>query len=391
MDRLKPNTIEPLSDVTQLRSLMPVSQQYIYLDHAAVSPLPGPTADAIQHWASDMRDHGVRHWQQWRDRIEQVRNLAAKLLNCQPQEAAVIRNTTEGISLIAEGWRWRPGDSVVVAGCEFPSNLYPWLNLREQGVEVRIAAANSSMDNDTYCSALADVCSSTTRIIATSFVDYATGRRRDLSMLADLARKHGARLFVDAIQGLGVLPLDASASQIDFLAADGHKWLLGPEGAGILYIREDCLPELRMVGPGWNSVAHAGDFSNRELILKPVASRYEAGTYNMAACAGLHASLTLLSKLSPPEIERAILVVRNEFLQAGCAAGLETDLIPESEASGIISFQSNRSPARKLFKLLREQGILTNVRDGRLRISPHLYNTADEARQFGDAVRCMTG
>lgn len=365
---------------------MGIVDRWIYLDHAAVAPLPRPTADAVQAWASDVRDHGVVHWPVWRDRVEQARLLGARLLNAAPEEVAVIRNTTEGIAAVADGWHWKPGDSVVVPESEFPSNQFPWMNLRSRSVDVRIVPVSPFADNDRFCEAIRDACDQTTRIVSCSLVDYASGRRRDVRRISRIAQGCGARLFVDAIQGLAVLPVDVRDQGIDFLAADGHKWMLGPEGAGLLFIRRDRLNELNMAGPGWNSVVQAGQYSDKTLNLKNSASRYEAGTYNMGAIAGLHASLSLLSQLPRAVMMERLLAVRAWFQEAGERQGLLTDAVAVEEQSGIVAFRTAPHDPRRLMKALRQARIVCNVREGCLRISPHLYNTVDEAQEFSEAL-----
>lgn len=379
--------VAPLESPDQLRRQMAVSSRRVYLDHAAVAPLPRCSARSIVAWAEDLCADGSAHWSQWRRRVEQTRSLLAKLISASPDEVAIIRNTTEGVALVAEGWRWQPGDSVVVPQCEFPANLYPWLNLRERGVCVRTVDVRSDADNEEFCRAIERACDESTQIIACSWVDYSSGRRRDLSRLCEIAHSRGARLFVDAIQGLGVLPLDVADVPVDFLAADGHKWLLGPEGAGVCFVRSERLNDLRVIGPGWNSVRHAGDFANKDLDLKPSASRCEAGTSNISAIVGLHASLVLLSGIARAAAERRLLEIRAWFAEAGCRSGLRTAVMPDAELSGIIAFDSPRLEARQLARELRRCGVIVSARDGRLRVSPHLYNNLDDAAQFGEAVQ----
>ncbi|MGD9649015.1 MAG: aminotransferase class V-fold PLP-dependent enzyme, partial [Pirellulales bacterium] len=263
----------------ELRAQMPVAARWAYFDHAAVAPLPRPTALGLADWSTDAAANGAQHWNTWRDRAERARHLAAQLIGASPSEIALVPNTTTGLSLVAEGLDWRPGDNVVVPASDFPSNQYPWLNLASRGVEVRrLECALERLEP-----ALVDAaCDSRTRAVAVSWVGYATGWRADLDALAEVAHAHGAALVVDGIQGLGVNPLDVSQTPIDFLAADGHKWLLGPEGAGVLYIRGGWLDRLRPWGVGWNSMRNSGDFSHIEMDLKPTAARFEGGSLNLA-------------------------------------------------------------------------------------------------------------
>ena len=270
---------------------MPVAERWAYFDHAAVAPLSVPAQAIATEWAQDFTANGDTGWPKWRDRLETTRKLCAQLIGAYPDEIALVHSTTEGVGLVAEGFSWQAGDNVVVPAGEFPTNLFPWMNLASRGVETRqVAAENERLDLDR----LEDACDERTRIISVSWVGYATGWRNDLDAIAEIAHRRGALLFVDAIQGLGVFPLDVAKTPIDFLAADGHKWLLGPEGAGLLYVRREHLDRLRPLMIGWNSVKQSGNYTDTRLDLKETAGRYEGGTYNMLGHAALGASLEQL-------------------------------------------------------------------------------------------------
>ncbi len=259
---------------------MPITGKWAYFDHAAVAPLPQPAAEAIARWCQQAAEEGDTVWPQWSRRIGQVRQRAADLIGAEAEEVALVPSTTAGISLVAEGYPWQKGDNVVTLANEFPSNQYPWMNLRDRGVETRRVpvAANGEVD----IHRVVDACDQRTRIVTLSWVSFSTGWRLDLDAMAEAVHEAGALFFVDAIQGLGVFPLDLSQTPIDFLAADGHKWMLGPEGAGIFYVRRPHLDLLRPIGVGWNSVVQGPDFSHVELNVRPEAARYEGGTQNMA-------------------------------------------------------------------------------------------------------------
>jgi len=263
----------------QFREEMPICEHWAYFDHAAVAPITKSAHNAIRHWSDQALGEGDVNWLQWSKGVERTRNSAARLIGATVEEIALIRSTTEGISFVAEGFPWQSGDNVVTLDNEFPSNCYPWLNLKSRGVETRrVSTVAGGVDLDS----LAQACDSRTRIVSVSWVGYVSGWRCDVAELAELAHSHGALLMLDAIQGLGVFPLDVRETDIDFLAADGHKWMLGPEGAGILYLKREHLDLLRPLQVGWNSVKQAHDFSHIKLDLKDSAARYEAGSQNMA-------------------------------------------------------------------------------------------------------------
>lgn len=229
------------------RHQMPIVHRWAYFDHAAVSPLPEPARAALANWAEDASLRGDTSWPNWSDQTEEVRLLAAGLIGALPTEIALLHNTTEGINLVAEGFPWQPGDNVVTLADEFPSNQYAWMSLASRGVETRrVPTHGGTVD----LGRLADACDRRTRVPAISWVSYSSGWRNDLDRLAELAHSRGALLLVDAIQALGVVPLDVRQTPVDFLAADGHKWLLGPEGAGVFFLRREHLDRLRPLGLG---------------------------------------------------------------------------------------------------------------------------------------------
>ena len=275
---------------------------------------------ALAEWAADMAENGDVHEHRWLKRIEVVRELAGRLLNADPADLAFIKNTTDGIGLVAEGFPWKPGDNVVTAAEEYPSNIYPWLNLADRGVEI---APVASRGNRIEIGDIRDAMDSRTRLVSLSFVEYASGFRNDLNAIGTLCRQRGAYFFVDAIQGLGILPLDVRQVPIDFLAADGHKWLLGPEGTGIFYCRRELLDLLHPLGVGWNSVVGARDFSRTDFRLKPNAGRWEGGTYNVAGITALGASLELLLHLGISRIAERVHELTEHLCQQVQQAGFE--------------------------------------------------------------------
>ena len=287
-----------------------------------------------------------------------------------------MRSTSEGVNLVAEGFPWKPGDNVVTLADEFPTNQYAWLNQADRGVETRrIPVGPEGIELD----AIAQACDQRTRIVTISWVSYCTGRRFDLDRLAELTHQRGALLFVDGIQGLGVLPLDVRKTPIDFLAADGHKWLLGPEGAGIFYIRREHLDLLRPIGLGWNSVAHAHDFARIELDLKDTAERYEGGSQNMAGMTALASSVELLLELEQAAIAERIVETTDmacEQLQS-IGAQVLSDRTPDRK-SGIVVFEMPGQDPMELRQKCLRKDIVLSCRSGKLRISVHGYNNLED-------------
>lgn len=364
-----------------LREQMPVTADWAYFDHSAVAPLPRPSAIAIQRWLTECVEAGDVPWLSWNAQAESCRRLAAELIGAEPAEIALLPNTTAGIGLVAEGFAWDPGDEVLVPANEFPSNLYPWRNLERRGVRLRTLepGPQGRIDLDR----LAEAIGPRTRIVSVSWVGFASGFRIDVGAVAQVCHDRGALFFLDAIQGMGVFPLDVRRDGVDFLAADGHKWMLGPEGAGIFFVRRELLDRLAPLNVGWNSVGGAGDFRPDEMRLKDSASRYEGGTLNMAGFIGLAASLQLLREwgvgTETSDVARRVLRIGDFACERLESIGAEifSPREVEQEKSGIVSFSLRDAVPAEARKKCLDAGVVLSVRDGRLRIAPHAYN--DEA------------
>jgi selenocysteine lyase/cysteine desulfurase len=322
--------------------------------------------------------------------LEVIRQRAAELVHASPTEIAFIPNTTAGIGLIAEGLDWRPGDNVVTPCDEFPSNVYPWLNLARRGVETRrVAAAEGQNLED----ALLQACDSRTRLISVSWVEFATGRRTRIETLAAEAHRRGVLVLLDAIQGLGVLPLDLQQTPIDFLAADGHKWLLGPEGAGLLYVRQESLDQLQPLQVGWNSVRQRFDFDSIHADWRPEAARYEGGSHNMPGLMALGASLEMLLDwgVGPADDRLARRVAAISDLATESLRSIGAKVLSdrsEDRKTGIVAFlpPGNEDP-QEVRKRCLARNVVLSCRAGRLRISVHAYNNASDLERLTDVLQ----
>jgi selenocysteine lyase/cysteine desulfurase len=369
----------------ELRADFPVTQKWAFFDHAAVAPLSKSTARAIAEYAEDMSLNGVCSFHRWADRIADARRVCASLVNAQPIDVAFVPNTSTGIGLVAEGFPWQPGDNVVTAAEEYPANQYPWMNLRDRGVETRTVA---STGNRILIDDIRNAIDAHTRVVSLSSVEFASGFRNDLAALGEICRSRGIFFFVDAIQSIGALPLDVEQLPIDALAADGHKWMLGPEGAGIFWIRPNWLDRLHPINVGWNSVVSALDFGTIDFRLKPHAGRYEGGTYNVGGIVGLGESVGQLLKVGTSAVAERIIELTDYLCEKALQVGLEHfSSRAEGEKSGIVSLSKPGVSSFALKQRCLEAGVVVNVRGGRLRISPHCYNTSEEIDRFIDCVR----
>ncbi|HEV2950125.1 MAG TPA: aminotransferase class V-fold PLP-dependent enzyme [Gemmataceae bacterium] len=363
-------------DWTHYREEMPITRHWAFFDHAAVAPLTGRAQKAIQEWAADMADNGDVMEHRWVRRIEEVRGLAGKLIDADPLDIAFIKNTSEGIGIVAEGFLWKAGDNIVTAAEEYPANLYPWMNLASRGVELRMVP---SRDARIWIDDIRSAIDSRTRLVSLSVVEFASGFRNDLDAVGAMCRERGVFFFVDAIQGLGVLPLSVQRTPVDFLAADGHKWLLGAEGAGIFYIRRELIDMMHAVGVGWNSVIGARHFGRIDFRLKPNAGRWESGSLNVGGIAGLGASLELLLEIGIPTIEERVIELTDYLCDRAKAIGMEVySSRRPGDKSGIVSLQVPHADPIQLVRRFKKEGVVINQRAGRLRVSPHFYNTHEE-------------
>jgi selenocysteine lyase/cysteine desulfurase len=350
----------------------PVARQWAYMDHAAVAPLPRRSGQALLAWAQDMEQNGDVNWLDWEKKVEEARERIARLLHADVDEIALVGSTTQGIGLVAEGFPWRPGDSVVVPTEEYPSNIYPWMNLASRGVSVRMVPGRSGR---IWPEDLIAAMDGTTRVLAVSHVEFASGFRNDLDLLTELCHARGIALLVDAIQGLGPLEIDVRKTPVDFLAADGHKWLLGPEGAGLLFIRRDWIDRLRPLGVGSHSVVGSFNSPEIEFRLKPSAQRWEGGSFNMPGLQALTASLEMLLEIGPQRVSARILDRARAVREVAASAGWRVTGSPRpGDLSGIVAIEHDDVPAHDASQMLRQQGVVVSARRGRLRISPHVYN-----------------
>ena len=356
------------------RREFPVTKHCIYLDHAGVAPVSLRVKQAIESFLSESVEGGAFHYPKWAPQIVDVRRACAGLIGSGPDEIAFVKSTSHGLSIVAQGLDWKPGDNVLFPEMEFPSNIYPWLNLASKGVEARVIP---SRDNRVQIEDIERFIDSRTRLLTISSVQFAGGFRIDLQRVGELCRRKGVLLCVDAIQSLGVLPMDVNKCNIDFLAADAHKWLLGPEGIGIFYCRRELAEKLSPPLVGWKSVQNEFAFDEPVFKLKKDALKFEEGSLNVMGIIGLGAAVELLLEIGIENIQERVLGLGDLIINEAEAKGF-TVLTPKQKQArgGIVTFRCGdavRATAR-----LRERGIMANVRGGALRFSPHFYNTADE-------------
>ena len=369
-----------------LRALFPVTERAIYLNHAAVSAPPVPTINAVQSQLADVSQNGSVNFRNWIAVKENARQIVARMLGALPEQVAFMRNTSDGLSTVANGLGWRPGDNLVTFRNEFPSNIYPWLRVRDAfGVEVRMCEErNGRIDLGELIGLIDDK----TRIVALSQIQFASGFRADLARIGRAARSHDALLVVDVIQALGVVPIDVQSELVDVAAAACHKWLLTPEGVGLLYLSERARERIQPTLVGWTSVPNPEDYGNFEQGWNKGTLAWETGTGPVALIHGLEASLKLLHEVGIPHIQAHLETLTDHLCErlrdiqyeivSSRRAGEKSQIVCIRHTGGLSSMD--------LYTHLKKRNIITAPRGDRLRISPHLYNTMEEMDELVKAL-----
>ena len=367
------------TSLAEYRVEFPVTKKFIYLDHAAVAPLSKRVKDTVNKFLTEATEAAFFKYSYWMGRVEEIRGRCAELVGSEKGEIAFIKNTSHGISLVAEGLDWTEGDNVIIFEKEFPSNIYPWLNLERKGVKVKFIPARGNM---IYIDDIEEMIDAKTRLLSISSVQFSNGFRVDLERLGELCRRRKVLLFVDAIQSLGIASMNVSELGIDFLASDGHKWLLGPEGAGIFYCRQELAELLKPSLIGWKSVINENDYDNIDFRLKTNSLRFEEGSLNVMGIMALGAAVDLLLEVGIDRISERILDLGDLIVEEAEKRGSEIRSPKDRKhRAGINSIMGNFDPIGVKDRL-RALGILVNVRSGAIRVAPHFYNTEDEILKF---------
>jgi cysteine desulfurase/selenocysteine lyase len=380
--------------VQELRHLFfPVTRHAVYLNHAANGPLPRPVARTMHEYIDDTSNYGNISYERWTMYEEGAHRRLASMINVRPDQVAMTASTGDGLMTIAQGLRWQPGDTIVTSECEFPGNVYPWLNLAGQGVETRFVKMRE------YRIPVEDVLaqiSDRTRLVSLGLVEFSTGYRNDIAPIARYCHERGILCGIDVMQALGALEIDARALDIDFLAAASHKWLLCPQTTGILYLSDSLLEWLQPARRSWLSVETPFDFFNYSQPLKKGASRFEHSTPNRMPIVALDASLGMFESIDGG---MAAVEARILGLTAHAIAGLQRLGYPvvspqgQGERSGIVCFSPHPSrpdmTPQHIVDELASRHIYSAARGSVIRISPHFYNTIEEIDALLNALEEM--
>lgn len=369
----------------------PVLKHWDFFNHAGVSPLPRVAADALRTYARQAEEVAYLDTG-WYRQIEQLRVAAAGLMNAHRDEVAFVKNTSEGISIVAGGIDWQYGDRIVTTNVEYPANVYPWMEaVRTRGCKLVMVEEQTDANGARHVPVekiLEAASDPKTKLVTLSHVEFASGQRHDLAKIGAFCRQNGKLFCVDAIQSFGVLPVDVREMHIDFLAADGHKWLLGPEGAGVFFCRRELIEHVRPVLIGWMNVIDAQNYGSYDYTLRPDAGRFECGTYNVPGLLAFKASLDLLTALGPGALAQRLRELTDRLITGVVSKGYRV-VSPRDkwQWSGIVSF-IDPSPTpnhEQVFRTLRQQHKTEiALREGRLRVSAHFYNTEEQIDRLID-------
>lgn len=363
------------------RELFPVTGKLVYFNHAAVGPLSTRAFEAMQKHAADQRDFGAAHWKSWYAEYELLRAAAGRLIHADPGEVAILKNTSEGLSFVAEGLDWKEGENVVTTDLEFPSNFTPWKNLERRGVECRVVASRNGAYTADDVERLVD---ERTRLVSVSSVAFHNGFAADLDAIGAMCERRGVLFCVDAIQSLGALPVDVRRSRISFLAADGHKWLCAPEGAAIFFAARGVRDRLRVIEYGWTNIQRHGRFLGAGTELLPDARRFEAGSLNTNGIYGLRAAIDLILEIGVDEIAAEVVRIATHLADRLEGAGFAVGS-PRPIRSGIVGAVT--ADVRAVHHQLEQKGIICAPREGLLRFSPHFYNDESDVDRVIGALR----
>ncbi len=351
-----------------------LSDDICHLNHAAVSPWPQRTIHAVQRFAEENGEIGSRHYEGWLKIEAQLRGQLQTLTGAATSdEIALLKSTSEALSVVAYGMDWSSGDEIIISNQEFPSNRIVWESLKPLGVEI-VTVDISAPGNPEQ--RIIEALTPRTRLVSVSSVQYATGLALDLTRIGSACRANGVAFCVDAIQSIGVKPFDVQACQADFVMADGHKWMLGPEGLALFYCRREWLERLSLKQFGWHMVEHMGDFDRRDWQPAGSARRFECGSPNMLGIHALHASLSLILQKGIDYIFQAVSVnIQYLIDNIDNNNGIILSATEPERRAGIVTFRLEGDDLEARYRHLQKHGVLCALRGGGIRFSPHFYTS----------------
>ena len=361
-----------------------------YLNHAAVGPWPLRTQKAINQFAQDNLQYGAYHYPEWIKAEQTLREQLASLINApSSDDIALLKNTSEALSVVAYGLNWQAGDNVIISNEEFPSNRIVWESLASKGVSVKQVDFKNSPSPE---QALADAIDAKTRLLSISSVQYASGLCVDLVQLGEICQQANILFCVDGIQSIGAVQTDVQAIKADFLMADGHKWMLAPEGLALFYCSQRGKDQLQLQQYGWRMVEDYLNFNKKEWQIASSARRFECGSPNMLGIHALSASISLLLDVGMQTIEQQVLD-NTQYLQHLIQQSTQIVLLSNTNSgrfAGIVTFKHKTIANEPLYQSLMQQGIVCATRGEGIRFSPHFYTSKTQLASAIDYIDAMS-
>ncbi|HEV2295613.1 MAG TPA: aminotransferase class V-fold PLP-dependent enzyme [Tepidisphaeraceae bacterium] len=380
-----------LADTIGNAEMFPVLRRWNFFNHAGVSPIPRAAADALHNFAEEAAG-GAYLGTSWYPDLDKLRALAARLINAERDEIALVKNTSEGISIVANGLEWQRGDRIVTTAVEYPANVYPWMEVvRSRGAQLVMVPEETGHGGSRAVpleQILHEAADPRTRIVTLSHVEFASGQRQDLAQIGAFCRATGKLFNVDAIQSIGAVPVDVKAMNIDYLSADGHKWMLGPEGAGIFYCRRELIERTRPLMLGAMNVINPLEYGSYDYTLKPDAGRFECGSMSLASFFSLKASLDMIESIGIANIALRVKLLTDRLVSRLVRKGYAVVSPRQGQQwSGIVSFASPNHTHEPIVRTLRRHHHTEiALREGRMRASPHFYNTEEQIDRLVDLL-----
>ena len=372
-------------NLDDIRKSFPHLQQgKIYLNHASIGPLSQPVLERIKNYADERSSGLINNYERYLEYSKSAKLKLASILNCSSENIAWIDNVSNGLNILANGLDWKAGDRIILFEKEFPSNVYPFLNLKSEGVIIDFV---KPIDGFIELGDIEKMISPKTKLLSISFVQFLTGFRANLKAIGEICKKHNILFCVDAIQGAGVFEIDVKNYGIDFLVGGTQKWFMSLEGLSYLYCAPDLLERIKPKFVGWTSVANAWNLTNYNLILKKSAERFQNGTLNTIGVAAFDKSLDLFVDYGIKNISAAVIDNTKLIICELDKLGLKPILNSQTDddLSGIVTF--NIANSEKIFHELESRNIFISLREKMLRISPHFYNTKEEIEIFFQELR----
>ncbi|MCW9095285.1 MAG: aminotransferase class V-fold PLP-dependent enzyme [Ignavibacteriaceae bacterium] len=386
---MNPETIE------KARSYFPyLKKGIIYFNHSSTGPITTKVKERIEAFLTERSEEKIDDYYAFKDVADETKTMIGEMINCEGDRIAFLDNTTNGIIWLAQGINWKSGDRIILNDVEFPANVYPFLQLKEKGVEVDFIKSKNGI---VTAEEVIDAIKPDTKLISISFVQFLSGYRVDLEKIGKACKEHGIIFSVDAIQGLGAVRLDIEKCNIDFLASGTQKWLLGLQGLAFIYVRKELQDKMKTAPIGWLAVNDAWDLLNFDLTTKETAERFQPGTLNNLGIYAFNSSMKFLKEFGFDEIEKQVLSNSKYFIEQLASIGYKSPLLsqPEKHLSGIVSFSLKDGfpksvNAKEIFDYLSQKKIICSLREGYIRFAPHFYNTKQEINTVIDEMKKLS-